>query len=77
MSASNLFALTDLDGLYRSTDSGAHWTKVPGGPPGGSYIGFESTTVGRVIGTAQSGAGPDGTWTTTDAGRSWIFHSFG
>jgi hypothetical protein len=76
-SAGDLFVLTGLDGLYRSTDAGAHWTTVSGGPPGGSYIGFESNTVGRVIGTAQSGSGPDGTWTTTDGGQSWTFHSFG
>lgn len=74
-SASHLFVLQQ-DRLYRSTDSGAHWAPVAGGPPGGNYIGFESTTVGRVIG-GRSGAGPDGTWTTTDSGQSWTYHSFG
>ena len=72
-SATDLFVL--LDRLYRSTDSGAHWTPVTAGPSGGSYIGFESATVGRVISGAQSGG--DGTWTTTDGGQSWTFHSFG
>ncbi|HEU5269325.1 MAG TPA: hypothetical protein VFU36_05310, partial [Jatrophihabitans sp.] len=76
VSAAGLFVLTDRDGLYRSTDSGAHWSKVSAGPPGGRYIGFESTTVGRVIG-GRAGTGPDGTWTTTDGGRSWTYHSFG
>lgn len=76
VSASGLFVLTEQDGLYRSTDAGAHWTKLPA-PPGGNYLGFESATVGRIIGAAQSGTAPDGTWTTTDGGQGWTFHSFG
>ncbi len=75
VSATGLFVL-DLDVLYRSTDAGAHWTQLPA-PRGGNDLGFESPTVGRVIGAAQSLTPPDGTWTTTDGGQSWTFHSFG
>ena len=72
-SARDLLVLRDR--LYRSTDSGAHWAVVAGGPPGGDYIGFESATVGRVIGNAGNG-GTNGTWTTTDGGASWSYHPF-
>lgn len=75
VSASHLFALS-VDSLYTSTDSGAHWTQVAGGPPGGVSIGFESASVGRVIGNAGA-SGANGTWTTTDGGQSWTFQSFG
>jgi photosystem II stability/assembly factor-like uncharacterized protein len=75
VSASHLFVLS-VDALYTSTDSGAHWTQVAGGPPGGVNIGFESATVGRVIGNAGA-SGANGTWTTTDGGQSWTYHSFG
>jgi photosystem II stability/assembly factor-like uncharacterized protein len=75
VSATQLFVLKDLDGLYRSTDSGAQWARLADGPPGGNYLGFESDTVGRVISGSSSGG--DGTWTTTDGGQSWTFHSFG
>ena len=74
-SASDLFVLQQ-DRLYRSSDAGQRWAAVGDGPAGGNYIGFESTTVGRVIG-GRAGAGPDGTWTTTDGGQSWTYHSFG
>ncbi len=74
-SATSLFVLEDLDGLYRSTDAGAHWARLSSGPPGGSWLGFESATVGRVLIGSASGTG--GTWTTTDGGTSWTHHSFG
>jgi len=74
VSASHLFVL-GIDALYASTDSGAHWALVAG-EPGGQYMGFESATVGRVIGNAGSG-GANGTWTTTDGGQSWTYHPFG
>lgn len=74
-SASDLVVVAQ-DRFYRSTDSGAHWTAVEPGPPGDTWIGFESATVGRVLGPRSNG-GPAGTWTTTDGGRSWTFHSFG
>jgi len=74
-SASDLVVVAQ-DRFYRSTDSGAHWTAVEPGPPGDTWIGFESATVGRVLGPRSNG-GPDGTWTTTDGGQSWTFHSFG
>jgi hypothetical protein len=74
-SATDLFVLKDLDGLYRSTDAGAHWTRLPAGPPGGSYLGFESSRVGRVVINSESGT--NGTWTTRDGGTTWTFSSFG
>jgi len=75
VSASHLFVLTP-DSLYASTDSGAHWSVVGNGPPGGDYIGFESEQVGRVIGGTQASQ-QAGTWTTADGGRSWSYHPFG
>lgn len=74
VSASHLFVL-GVNALYASTDAGAHWTAVAGGPPGGIYIGFESASVGRIIGNAGQD-GTNGTWTTTDGGQSWTYHPF-
>jgi photosystem II stability/assembly factor-like uncharacterized protein len=78
-SASTLFV--SLDQLYRSTDGGRHWQRTENGgkgPMAASWIGFETSTVGRVLevdgpGTATSGR----VWTTTDAGRSWTSSTFG
>jgi photosystem II stability/assembly factor-like uncharacterized protein len=75
ISAHHLYLLGGVNGFYESTDSGQQ--AVPNGPPVGYYIGFESTTVGRVIGSDHSGGGREGTWTTTDGGQSWTYHSFG
>jgi len=74
VSAHHLYLLGGVNGFYESTDSGQR--AVPDGPPVGYYIGFESTTVGRVIGSDHSGGGREGTWTTTDAGKSWTYHPF-
>ena len=66
-----------LDPLYRSTDGGSHWQRVDAGPAAVGWIGFESSTVGRVLGldTADS-IGSTTVWTTTDAGRSWTASDF-
>lgn len=58
--------------VYRSTDGGGQWIQVPGvlGPV--SWLGFESTTVGRII----SGDGRT-IWTTNDAGAHWTPFTFG
>jgi photosystem II stability/assembly factor-like uncharacterized protein len=66
------------DGLYRSTDGGAHWTRVQGN-------GFPSGLTGR-IGVRFAPSKPnvlyalveskDGTfWTSTDAGTHWTLTS--
>jgi photosystem II stability/assembly factor-like uncharacterized protein len=80
--ASSSVLLVSLDLLYRSTDGGNHWGRVDklpgGGPLAASFIGFETSTTGRVL-EADAGGGPGSTrvWTTTDAGRSWTVHTFG
>jgi photosystem II stability/assembly factor-like uncharacterized protein len=53
------------DGVYRSTDGGASWAKVPGLAAVG-FLGFESTDVARAVSA-------DGrtVWTTTDGGAHW------
>lgn len=62
------------DGLYRSRDGGATWTRVialsASGPV--SAPGFESATVGRWV-------APDGAtvWSTHDAGVTWTPTTFG
>lgn len=63
--------------LYRSADGGAHWSQLYHGPNSASYIGFESGTVGRVIGAPVAGVlGSATIWTTTDAGQSWAYYTF-
>jgi photosystem II stability/assembly factor-like uncharacterized protein len=57
--------------LYRSTDGGVTWQRVPVGPKDApiteaiTSIAFSTPTAGAV--TTASGA----VWTTRDAGRSW------
>ena len=76
-SASVIFVDTDV--LYRSADGGRSWQKVQQnsvGPLTASWIGFESTTVGRLI---EPAAGPGSTaaiWTTHDAGLTWSPFTF-
>lgn len=75
-SASQLFV--SLDELYRSTDGGKHWQRTRSqGPDTASYIGFETPTVGRVLGLPANGTmGTPTVWTTTDAGQSWTAYTF-
>lgn len=69
--------LVGLDGLYRSTDGGQHWSRLINGPSSASYIGFESSTVGRVLDMPSAGSiGSARIWTTTDAGQSWTSFLF-
>lgn len=62
------------DGLYRSANAGATWTRVVTASTNGpvSAPGFESASVGRWV-------APGGTtvWTTHDAGLSWTPVTFG
>jgi photosystem II stability/assembly factor-like uncharacterized protein len=78
--ASSRILLVGLDPLYRSTDGGGHWQRVDAGgrgPGAVGWIGFESSTVGRVLGLDTGDAiGSTTVWTTTDAGRSWTASSF-
>jgi hypothetical protein len=77
-SATTLFV--SLDHLYRSTDGGRHWQRTDNGdkgPGAASWIGFENSSVGRVLevdgpGTAASAK----VWTTTDAGHGWTANTF-
>jgi photosystem II stability/assembly factor-like uncharacterized protein len=62
-----------FDGLLRTRDRGRSWQSVPSVPTGAepSFIGFESTTLGRlVVGTREA------IWTTHDAGLTWTPHRF-
>jgi hypothetical protein len=59
-------------GLSRSTDGGRSWVAVPGVAGAVSFVGFESDTVGRVVGDNGRAI-----WTTRDAGASWTKVSFG
>jgi photosystem II stability/assembly factor-like uncharacterized protein len=78
--ASATTLLVSLDQLYRSTDAGRHWRRTDEGgrgPGAASWIGFESSSVGRVLAVDRPGtAASDTVWTTTDAGRSWSAHGF-
>ena len=76
--ASRSIQLVSMDALYRTTDGGSSWQRVTG-PGSAMYLGFESDTVGRVLAQDANSAtvGASQVWTTTDAGKSWIAHSFG
>jgi hypothetical protein len=58
-------------GIYRSTDGGGHWRRVPGI---GSviFLGFESPEVGRAL-SVDGGT----LWTTSDGGLHWRATDFG
>jgi hypothetical protein len=58
-------------GIYRSTDGGVTWRRVPG-IESVRFLGFESTQVGRAL----SGDGRT-LWTTTDGGAHWRPTRFG
>lgn len=60
-SANTVLVSSDL--TYRSTDGGRHFAKTAVGPA--SWLGFESTTVGRAV------TGDRTVWTTRDAGQTW------
>lgn len=71
-SGQDLLAMSDV--LYRSSDGGAHFTKVQQnsqGPLGGAWIGFESDRDGHVLDTNGSTL-----WATTDAGAHWTSFTF-
>ena len=77
-SASTL--LVSLDQLYRSTDGGRHWQRTGTGghgPGAASWIGFQTSSVGRVLEVDGPATAASGTvWTTTDAGRTWTVDTF-
>ena len=77
-SASVLFVDTDV--LYRSADGGRTWQRVQQnsvGPLTASWIGFESTTVGRLVEQAAGPGSATSIWTTHDAGLTWSSVTFG
>ena len=57
------------DGIFYSSDSGAHWTKA-GGFTGGAYYMVSS-------GTTMYVAGSTGFWKSTDSGKNWTLRSDG
>jgi photosystem II stability/assembly factor-like uncharacterized protein len=58
--------------VYRSVDAGRTWHVPPGVSGNVSWVGFESTTVGRIV--SDNGRT---IWTTQDAGAHWTPFSFG
>lgn len=60
--ASDVLVMSDQ--LYRSADGGGRFGKVVG-PGSARFIGFETTSVGRVV------SGRNTVWTTRDGGSTW------
>jgi photosystem II stability/assembly factor-like uncharacterized protein len=58
--------------VHRSVDGGLTWQKVPGVGGAATWVGFESKTVGRIIGDNGRTI-----WTTNDAGEHWTPFTFG
>jgi photosystem II stability/assembly factor-like uncharacterized protein len=58
--------------VYRSVDGGWSWAPVTAISGGVTWVGFESTTVGRIV--SDNGRT---IWTTQDAGAHWTPFSFG
>jgi photosystem II stability/assembly factor-like uncharacterized protein len=70
--ASGSVLLVSADDTYRSTNGGQAWHPMGTAGPGQvSWIGFETSSVGRAI----SGDGRT-IWTTTDAGATWTKYTF-
>ena len=61
------FLLVNTDGIYKTTNGGAHWVKKSN--TNGSLFGisFPSDSIGYVVG--------DSTYKTTDAGNTWHFQN--
>lgn len=62
------------NGLFRTTDGGGHWTKLPRNPydPGGTSVksmSFTGPDTGYVL--TDSNAGQSIVWQTTDGGQRW------
>ena len=78
--ASATTLLVSLDQLYRSTDGGRHWQRTGAdgkGPGAASWIGFQNSSVGRVLEVDGPGTvASTKVWTTTDAGRTWTASAF-
>jgi len=59
-------------GLHRSADGGLSWQTLPEQLAAVTWVGFESTTDGRIISDAGRTI-----WTTHDAGAHWTPFTFG
>lgn len=86
--ASAKVLLVEADQLYRSTDGGRTWRltvdtpSAGAGPTRGIFLGFESSSVGRLLAFGQTDEANLATalprmWTTSDAGATWDAHTFG
>jgi photosystem II stability/assembly factor-like uncharacterized protein len=69
--AGTVLVIGGLDGLARSTDGAATWALVPEISGEVTFVGFESTTVGRAVTDNRI------IWTTHDGGRTWTPATFG
>lgn len=74
--SAQVIVVSGADGSYRSADGGRHFARLGGdggSDPGAlSWLGFESSSVGRGISTDARTV-----WTTRDAGQSWTATTFG
>lgn len=86
--ASAKVLLVESGELFRSTDGGRTWRAAVDTPTAGAgptlarFIGFESSTVGRVLAFGSTDQVNLATtlprmWTTSDAGATWDAHTFG
>ncbi len=73
--SSELLAATESGGLFRSTDSGAHWTHVDGLPcfrmRRVAYVDAEGETVIATTGRDFKLPGGGGIWRSVDGGLTW------
>lgn len=86
--ASAKVLLVESGELFRSTDGGRTWRAAVDTPTAGvgptltRFVGFESSTVGRLLAFGRTDQVNLATtlprmWTTSDAGATWDAHTFG
>ena len=65
-----IFASSYGNGVYESTNGGATWTALTGGPTDVEYAAVSSTGVYYAVGNGNSSSGvtPSGTWTQLISG---------
>jgi photosystem II stability/assembly factor-like uncharacterized protein len=71
-----VWAGVEIDGVYRSRDGGDTWTHLP--PLGNDMLNQDVHGLAISLGLPAKihVTTPDGIWTSTDEGESWIVHGF-